>query len=86
MRFLFKLATVKIGPMSHLNDFCVFPCDSIRKSFTVMHNPVLDYLDKLSFALLACIILYINSKQFRCSVFTFVLFIYSQERLAWVPL
>ena len=37
-----------------------------------MHNPVFEYPDTLSFALLACIILYINGKQFRCSVFTFV--------------
>ena len=29
-------------------------------------------LDTLSFVLLACIILYINGKQFKCSVFTFV--------------
>ena len=75
MRFLFKFATLKIGPLSHLNDFCVFPRHNIRKTFTVMHSPVIEYLDTLSFALLACIILYINSNQVRCSVFTFVQYI-----------
>ena len=57
--------------MSHLNGFNVFPRDNIRTPFTVMHNPVFEHSDTLSFALLACIILYINGKQFRCSVFTF---------------
>ena len=75
VRFLFKFETQKIGPLSHLNGFHVFPRDNIRKTFTVMHYPVLDHSDTLSFALLACIILYINDTQFRCSVFTFVQYI-----------
>ena len=50
----------------------MFPRDNIRKTFTVMHNPVFEYSNTISFASLACIILYINDKQFRCSVFTFV--------------
>ena len=82
MRFLFKFETLKIEPLSHLNDFCVFPRDNIRKTFLVMHSPVFEYLDTLSFALLACIILYINSKQFRCSVFTFVQYISIQISLS----
>ena len=40
-----------------------------------MHNPVFEQSDILSFALLDCIILHINDKQFRCSVFTFVQYI-----------
>ena len=58
--------------MSHFNGFHVFPRDNIRKTFTVMHNPVFEHSDTLSFALLSCIILYKNGTQFRCSVFTFV--------------
>ena len=50
MRFLFKFATRKIGPLSHLKDFCVLPRDNLRKTFTVMHNPVFEYSDTLSFA------------------------------------
>ena len=50
----------------------MFPRGNIRKTFTVMHFPVIEYSDTLSFALLACIILYLNGKQFRCNVFTFV--------------
>ena len=53
----------------------VFPNDNIRKTFTVMHNPVFEESDALSFVLLACTILYINGKQFKCSVFTFVQYI-----------
>ena len=68
MRFSFKFVTRKIGPLSHLNGFHVFPRDNIRKAFTSMHNPVFEH----SVALLACIILRINGKQFRCSDFTFV--------------
>ena len=40
-----------------------------------MHNLVFEQSDILSFALLDCIILHINGKQFRCSVFTFVQYI-----------
>ena len=58
--------------MSHLNGFHVFPRDNIRKTFNVMHYPVFENKDTLSFAFLVCIILYIVCKQFRCSVFTFV--------------
>ena len=47
----------------------------IRKAFTFMHNPDFEHLDTLLFALLACIILHVNCKQFRCSVFTFVQYI-----------
>ena len=53
----------------------MFPRDNIRKTLTVMHNTVFEHSDILSFALLACIILYINGTQFRCSVFTFVQYI-----------
>ena len=54
----------------------MFPHDSIRKTFTVMHFPVFYHSDTLSFDSLACIILYINDRQFRCSVFTFVQYIF----------
>ena len=40
-----------------------------------MHYPVFEYLDKLSFAFLVCIILYIDGKQCMCSIFIFVLYI-----------
>ena len=40
-----------------------------------MHNPVFEHPDILSFALLDCIILHINGKQFMCSVFNFVQYI-----------
>ena len=50
----------------------MFPRDHIRITFTVMHYQVFEHYDTLSFAFLVCIILYIDSKQFRCSVFTFV--------------
>ena len=40
-----------------------------------MHNPVFEQSDTLSLALLDCIILHINGKQFRYSVFTFVQYI-----------
>ena len=64
VRFPFKFVTRKIGPLSHLNGFHV--------AFTFMHNPVFEHSDTLLYALLACIILHIDGKQFRCSVFTFV--------------
>ena len=67
-----QIETRKIGPLSHLNDFHVFPRDNISKTISVMHNLVFEHSDTLSFALLAYIILFINGKQFRCSVFTFV--------------
>ena len=44
-------------------------------SFTVIHDQVFEHSDTVSFTLLACIILYINGKHFRCSVFTFVQYI-----------
>ena len=50
----------------------MFPRGNIRKTFTVVHYPVFEYQDTLSFAFLICIILYIDDKQVRCSVFTFV--------------
>ena len=59
--------------------FHVFSRDNIHKAFTVMHKPVFEHLVTLSFALLAFIILYINGKQFRCSVFTFVQYILSSR-------
>ena len=31
VRFLLKFVTLKYGPLSHLNDFHVVPCDNIRK-------------------------------------------------------
>ena len=54
----------------------MFPRHNIRKIYTVMHNPVFVHSDTLSFALLACIISYINGTQFRCSVFTFIQYIF----------
>ena len=42
-----------------------------------MHYPVFDHKATLSFAFLVCIILYIEGKQFRCSVFTFVQYNFS---------
>ena len=58
MNFLFKFAT-----LSHFNGFHVFPRDNIRKTFSVMHNTVFEHSDSLSFALLACTILYKNGTQ-----------------------
>ena len=52
--------------------FMCFLVTTSVKLFTVMHNPVFENSDALSFALLACIILIINGNRFRCSVFTFV--------------
>ena len=43
MRLLFKLATLKVGPLSHLNGFHVFPRDNIRKTFTVKHYAVFEH-------------------------------------------
>ena len=76
LRLLFKFATCEIGPVSHLNGFHVFPRDSLRKTSTVMHCTVFEHLDTLSFAFLVCIILYIEGKQFKCSVFNFVQYIF----------
>ena len=67
-----QICNLKNWPLSHLNGFRVFPRDSIRKTFTVMHYPVFGHKDTLSFAFLGCIILYIDGKQFRRSVFNFV--------------
>ena len=53
----------------------MFSRDNIRKTFTVMHYPVFEHKDTLSFAFLVFIILYTDGKQFRCSVFTFVQYI-----------
>ena len=50
----------------------MFPCDNIRKTFTVMHYTVFEHYDALLIAFLVCIILYIDGKQFRCTVVTFV--------------
>ena len=61
MRFLFKFATKKIGPLSHLNGFHVFARDNIRKTFTVMNYPVFEHYDTLSFAFLVCKILRCNN-------------------------
>ena len=43
MIFLFKFATLKIGPLSDLNGFHVFPRDNIYMTFTVMHYPVFEH-------------------------------------------
>ena len=48
---------------------------TISVYFYFIHNAALKNSDTLSFALLACVILHINGKQFRCSVFTFVQYI-----------
>ena len=53
----------------------MFRRDNIRKPFTSCITEVFEHSDTLSFALRACIILHINGKQFRCSVFTFVQYI-----------
>ena len=58
--------------LTHLNGFHVFPRYTIRKDFTFIYNPVFEHSDTLLFA---CIILHINGKLFRCSVFTFVQYI-----------
>ena len=58
----------------------MFLHDNIRKTFIVMHTPVYEESDTLSFVLLACNILYINGKQIKCSVFTFVHYITDAER------
>ena len=58
--------------------FLTFMCYLVTTSvnfFYFMHNPVFEHSDTLSFDLLDCIILHINDKQFRCSVFTFVQYI-----------
>ena len=65
-----QICNLKIGPLSHLNDFHVFPRDNILKTFTAMHYPVFGHKDTLSFAFLVCIILKVDGKQNRC--FTFV--------------
>ena len=83
VRFPFKFVTWKIGPLSLLNGFHVFLCDNIRKAFTFMHNQVFEHSDTLLCALLACIILHINCKQFRRSVFTFVQYITYTTILTW---
>ena len=57
----------------------MFPCDNIRETFTVMHYPVFEHLDTLSIAFFVSMILYIDGKQFRCSVFTFVQYIIWRE-------
>ena len=65
-----QICNLKIGPLSHWNGFHVFHRDNICKAFTCMHNPVFEHSDALLFAVPACIILLINGKQFRCSIFT----------------
>ena len=55
----------------------MFIRDDIGITFTAMHYP-------LSFAFLVCIILYIDDKQFRCSVFTFVQYMNAPEYPLWV--
>ena len=45
-----------------------------------MHYPVFERLDTLSIAFLVSIILYIDGKQFRYSVFTFVQYITALEQ------
>ena len=42
------------------------------QTFDFMHKVVFEHSDTHSIALLACIILHINGKQFRCSVFILV--------------
>ena len=61
--------------LSHLNGFHVFPRDNIHKTFTVMHYLVFEHLDTFYIACLVSIISYIDGKQFRCIVFTFVQYI-----------
>ena len=61
---------VSIPDLFPLSYFHVFPLDNIRKPFTLCITQSLNsqiYLD--------CIILHMNGKQFRCSVFTFVQYI-----------
>ena len=54
----------------------MFPRDNIRKTVTAIHYPVFEHQDTLSIAFLVYIILYIGGKQFRCSVYTFVQYIF----------
>ena len=42
VRFLFKIVTYKIGPLSHLNDFHLFLV-TISVNFYFMHNPVFEH-------------------------------------------
>ena len=51
-----------------------------------MHYPVFEHLDTLSFAFLVCMILFIDGKQFRCSVFTFVQYMYMYFLYYSVPI
>ena len=55
-----QICNLKMGPLSNLNGFHVFPHDNIRKTYTVMHNPVFEKSDTLSFVLLACINFFIK--------------------------
>ena len=57
----------------------MFPRDNIRQTFTVMHYPVFEHLETLSIAFLVSIVLYIDGKQFRRSVFTFVQYIFGKH-------
>ena len=66
----FSMEILVLGNLMKTPLFMVL--DKIRKTFTVMHNPVFLPSDTLSFVLLALVILDINGKQFRCSVFSFV--------------
>ena len=66
---------VLIPDLYPLSYFHVFLRDNFRKPFTLCITQSLIQSDTLSFALLDCIILHINGKQFRCSVFTFVQYI-----------
>ena len=63
------MQTENLDPCPILNGFYVFHRDNIRKTLTIMHNPVFEHLDKLSFALLACVVLHISG------FFTFVQYI-----------
>ena len=58
---------VSIPDICTLSYFHVFPRDNIRTTFTVMHNPVFEESNTLSFDLLACII---------CSLVLFDLILY----------
>ena len=47
VRFMFKLYTCKFGPLSHLIDIPVFPCDNDLYKITVMHKPVFEHSNTL---------------------------------------
>ena len=69
--FCLNLLPEKLDPCHNSMTFKCFLV-TISVNFYFIHNPVFEHI---TFALLACVILHLNGKQFRCNVFTFVLYI-----------